>query len=409
MTEHLLHVPDALARLRNRTQPAQLGVEIVFIDQAQGRILAEDLVATLASPPFDAVAVDGWAFAHQGPESTQPLVVVPGRAAAGHPFEGALRPGQAVRVLTGAPLPLGADTVAPDEACHLIDGRLHLPPTLAAFANRRRRAEDVAPGERLLPQGHLLRPQDLGLAVQLGHATLPVFRRLRVALASSGDELREPGQALVSGAIYDSNRAILRPLLTRLGVAVTDLGILGDDAAEVARILLDVAQTHEAVVVSGGASASEADHVARTIAQHGELDLWRLAMKPGRPLALGRLGNAEIVGLPGNPVAATVAFVRFARPLLLRLAGAGWLEPQAIRLPAASRIDKRPGRTEYLRGCLIETPTGLAVACEAKQGSAMLGALSLATGLIELPAAATRIVPGDPVAWLSFTELGLTA
>ncbi len=399
-----LSVAEALVRLRERTAPAPLAMESVPIAAAAGRILGSDVAGVAPSPPFDAVAVDGWAFRHAdlvaAPEG---LHIRAGRAAAGHPFAYRLAAGEAVRVLTGAALPPGADSVAPDEICTATGGRLRVVRELAPFANRRTAGEDARAGERVLEAGRVLRPSDLGLAAQLGLTALPVRRRLRVALASSGDELRDPGTDLGPGAIYDANRTILAALLERNGFAVVDLGILADDAATVVQRLRHAAAEHDAVVVSGGVSLSEEDHVGRAIQAHGRLDLWHLRMKPGRPLALGRLDGALVVGLPGNPVAATVAFLRFARPVLLRLAGALWPEPVVLQLPAAFARAKRAGRTEYLRGRLVAGPAVMPVA---KQGSAMLTSLAAASGLIELDEACREVVPGDPVGWLSFNDLG---
>ncbi len=404
----LTTVAEALARLRARTVPADLEVETVPLAAAAGRILAHDLHATMASPPFDSIAVDGWAFAHADLAGTDGgFTVRPGRAAAGHPFPATLRRGEALRVLTGAPLPDGADSVAMDEACAVDGDRVRVPLTTPAHANRRPAGEDVQPGDRLLATGRILTPADLGLAAQLGRPALPVFRRLRVALASCGDELQQPGLPLTPGAIYDANRFVLRPVLERCGFAVTDLGVLPDDAHGVAHALHAAAATHDALVVSGGVSNGETDHVGRTLAQKGRLDVWRLAMKPGRPLALGWLDAALVIGLPGNPVAATVGAVRFARPVLLRRAGAPWLEPSALPLPAGFALTKTAGRTEYLRGQLVAGCDGPTVALLAKQGSAMLHSLSAATGLIELDDTVTRVAAGDRVRWLPFTDLGL--
>jgi molybdopterin molybdotransferase len=281
---------------------------------------------------------------------------------------------------------------------------VHLPTGLTAGTNRRRAGEDVAPGDRLLAQGRVLRPQDLGLAVQLGHATLPVVRRLKVALFSSGDELVEPGETLAAGRIPDANRPILRALLQRTGFAVDDLGILPDDADGVARRLTEAARSHHAIVVSGGAAGGDEDHIARCLARHGSVDVWRLAMKPGRPFLIGRLQRATVLGLPGNPVAATVACVRLARPLLLRLQGAPWQEPQALPLPAAFALAKPLGRTEYLRGRLVEGP---AVALIDKPGSNRVTSLAEADGLIELGPDVAAVEHGDTVAWLPLALLGL--
>jgi molybdopterin molybdotransferase len=405
------HLPagDALAMLEQRVQPA-VATETVPLAAAHGRILAETVISDRAVPGFDNVAVDGFAFAHGDLEPDRPtrLRLLEGRAAAGHPFTAHVPRGAALRVLTGAPLPAGADTVLMQEDAEL-DGRTVLiPPGIGAGANRRKAGEDIREGQAVLHSGQRLRPQDVGVAATLGRTELVVFCPLRVALFSTGDELSEPGQPLAPGATYDANRPILHGLLCGLGARVTDLGILPDRAEAVAEALAAAAAAHDAVITSGGVSRGDEDHVVRTIERLGRLHFWQIAVKPGRPLAFGQLDRCVFIGLPGNPVAAVVCFLRFTRPVLVRLAGGLWPEPRIFLVPAAFVMKKKPGRREYLRARLTQGADGrLAVQRVEREGSGILTSLAEADGLVELAEEVTRVEPGDPVAFVPFSEFGI--
>ncbi|MCS6780851.1 MAG: molybdopterin molybdotransferase MoeA [Geminicoccaceae bacterium] len=404
----LLPVPEVERRLAELARPCVAG-ERVPLAHAAGRILAEPLLAPRDVPAFDNVAVDGWAFssaslAAEGPTS---LRILAGRAAAGHPFAGEVPPGHALQALTGAPMPAGTDTVAMWEECRVEDATVVIPAGYRPRANRRKAGEDIRAGATVLAAGTRLAPQHLGIAAELGLADLPVFAPLRVALLSSGDELLEPGRPFRAGCVYDANRAMLRALLERLPCTVTDLGILPDDGPSVRRTLLEAAAGHDVIVSSAGASKGAEDHLARTVASEGELAFWQIAMKPGRPFAAGRLGRATYVGLPGNPVAAIVCFLRFARPLLLALAGAPFAPPRPVLLPAAFSFTKGAGRTELLRARLIRTQDGgLAVERIPREGSGILTSLSEADGLVELAAERTRVEPGELVPYHALAALG---
>ena len=356
-------VRAAHALLRERIAPV-VAVEQASLADAAGRCLAAPLVSPRDVPAFDNAAVDGFAFAFQpGMRAAGArLTLVSGRAAAGHPYAGELPDGAALRVLTGAVMPPGADSVALQEEATAEGGAVTIPRGLKPGANRRRAGEDVRAGQSLLAPGVRLRPQEIGLAAELGLAAVPVFARLRVALLSTGDEIVEPGSPHHVGCVYDANRPILTALLRSLPVAVTDLGIAPDDADEVRRILAAAAATHDVLLTSGGASRGDEDHVVRSVQQDGRLDFWQIAMKPGRPLAFGRLGGAVFVGLPGNPVATMVCFLLFARPVLMRLGGFAWHTPVGIPVPAAFASTKRSGRSEYLRGRLEADVDGRLVA-----------------------------------------------
>ncbi len=406
-----ISVHEALARLRAAAEPV-VGSEILPLDDAAYRVLAEPLVAPRDVPAFDNVAVDGYAFAAAAlaEAGETRLALVEGRAAAGHPFAGMVPAGRAVRVLTGAVLPAGTDTVVMEEEVRLEAGHVVVPAGYRAGANARRRGEDIAAGRTLFEAGTRLLPQHLGIAASLGRAELPVFRRLRVAVFSSGDELREPGAPFAEGAVYDANRHILKALLAPLPVTVGDLGILADREEVVREALAEAGREFDLVITSGGASRGDEDHMVRTVEALGSLHFWRVRMKPGRPIALGRVGRASFVGLPGNPVAAMVCFLLFARPLLLRLAGAAWSEPRAFPVPAAFAMRKKTGRTEFLRAHLQQREDGsLAVQRIARQGSGILTGMTEADGIVTLGEEVAEVREGDPVPFTSFAELGYAA
>jgi molybdopterin molybdotransferase len=394
--------------LRGRVVPV-VGAEHVALGDAAGRVLARPLVSPRPVPAFDNAAVDGYAFAAASQADAGPvrLSVAPGRAAAGHPAATPVPPGHAIQVLTGAMMPEGTDTVAMNEEVEATATSVTIEQPLPSFANRRRAGEDIQAGQALFEVGLVLQPQHVGVAAELGLAEVPVFQHLRVALLSSGDELREPGDALPMGGVFDANRFMLRALLRHLPVEVVDLGILPDDAEVVQAALLAAAREHHVVLTSGGASRGDEDHVVRTVEQHGRLDFWQIAMKPGRPLAFGRLDDAVTIGLPGNPVAAAVCFMRFARPVLARLAGCQWLEPRAFAVPATFEFQKKPGRTELLRARLVaDAHGGLSADLVRRQGSGILTSLTDADGLVEVGPATTSIKAGEAVRFLSFAELG---
>jgi molybdopterin molybdotransferase len=387
-----------------------VGTERRPLAACHGRILAEALVGERDVPGFDNVAVDGFAFAYgdlaQGGATR--LRLLEGRAAAGHPFAGRLPPGSALRVLTGAPLPAGADTVVMQEDVTLDGSAVVIGPGLKQGANRRRAGEDIRRGQLVLEPGLRLRPQDVGVAATLGHADLEVFRPVRVALLSSGDELLEPGAALADGATYDANRTLLQGLLAAQGCAVTDLGILPDRAEVVAEALRAAAAAHDVVLTSGGASRGDEDHVVRAVEREGRLHFWQIAVKPGRPLAFGQLGRCVFIGLPGNPVAAMVCFVYFARPVLIALGGGRWPTPRGFPVPADFAMNKKPGRREYLRARLRRGPDGrLRAERIAREGSGILTSLAEADGLVELAEPVTAVAAGDLVEFVPFSELGV--
>ncbi len=400
-------VADAVARLKDRIGPVT-GTEPVALADAAGRILSEPVVSGRTVPPFDNSAVDGYAFASAILPTDGHLRLAEGRAAAGHPFDGRVAEGAALRVLTGARMPDGTDTVAMQEDVHLSDGWVDVPTKLKTGANRRRAGEDVKAGDAILQPGIRLRPQDLAAAASVGVGRLRVYAPLTVAIFSIGDELCEPGGEAGAGQIYDSNRPMLSALLNGVGFAVTDLGILPDDAAVVRRRLGEATERHHALVTSAGASIGDEDHTVAAVRALGTLHAWQLAIKPGRPIAFGRIGDCTFVGLPGNPVAVMVCYVRIVRPMLQRLAGMDWPEPHAFPVPAAFEIDKKPGRREYWRARLALDEAGaLTVEKFPRDGSGLISSLTWADGLIEVAEDTARIERGQPVDFLPFSELGL--
>jgi molybdopterin molybdotransferase len=403
-----LPAAEALALLRARVR-AVVGAETVPLAQAHGRILAAPVTSDRDVPGFDNIAVDGFAFAHDALTRDQPtrLPLAAGRAAAGHPFGGSLPHGMALRVLTGAAMPDGADSALMQEDVRLEGDVVVIPAGVRRGANRRKAGEDMRRGQIVLQPGLRLRPQDVGVAASAGHGALEVFRPLRVALISTGDELCEPGEPLPPGATYDANRTILLGLLQGLGCEVHDFGILPDQADAVDRAMLRAAKL-DAVVTSGGASRGDEDHVVRAIERLGKLHFWQIAVKPGRPLAFGQLGACTVIGLPGNPVAAVICFLRFARPVLVALGGGRWPEPHGFAVPADFAMAKKPGRREYLRARLVDgADRALVVRRIEREGSGILTSLTEADGLVELAEDATRVERGDPVTFVPFSEFGV--
>ncbi len=408
---------DALALLRSRVNVA-VGLEDVPLGSTYGRILAETVVSERDVPSFDNVAVDGFAFAHADltssrsvPHGSARLALAEGRAAAGHPFQGTVAPGQAVRVLTGGALPDGTDTALMQEDVTIDGDHVLIPAGVKRGGNCRLAGEDMRIGQVVLKQGLRLRPQDVGVAATVGRRTLRVYRSLRVALVSSGDELREPGEPLPHGMTFDSNRTILNGLLQNLGAEVSDQGIWPDRADVVQERMHALAGEHHVIITSGGASRGDEDHMVDAIRKLGRLHFWQIAVKPGRPLAFGQLqgrqGDTIFIGLPGNPVAAVICFLLFARPMLTALAGGSWPEPNSFLVPADFSMTKKPGRREFLRACLLRNQDGQQrVRKIEREGSGILTSLTDADGLIDIAEDVMSVAPGDPVPFMPFSEFG---
>ena len=392
-----LHVDKARAAIRACLSPIT-AMERVPVREALGRVLAEDIVPSIDVPGHDNTAMDGYAlrFADLGAGDT--VLEEAGAALAGKAFAGTLRAGQCVRVTTGAVMPAGADTVVVQEVVQAKDGKIVIPPGQKAGQNVRYAGEDLKKGVAVLQPGQLLHPAELGLIASLGIGEVAVRRRVRVAFFSTGDELASIGTALKQGEVYDSNRYTLHGMLARMGVEIRDLGVVRDDPAQLEAAFRKAAEHADAIITTGGVSVGEADFVKPMMAKLGEALFWRIAMRPGRPMAFGRIGQAFLFGLPGNPVAVMVTFYQFVREALLVLGGrAGDCAPLALEASAAEPMRKVPGRTEYQRGILYRDAGGLKVKTTGQQGSGVLRSMSEANCFIVLEHERGKVVAGDTV------------
>jgi len=384
---------------------AVTGVEELPLVETSGRWLAADIIAPRNVPLHDNSAVDGYAFAAP---STGSMPVV-ARIAAGGLGTYRIEPGQAARIFTGAPMPQGADTVAMQEDCTVDGDHVTIPLDLKRGANARRAGEDVAANTAVLHSTSRLRPQDMAALASFGLPRAKVRKPVRVAILSNGDELLEPGAEIAQGQVYDSNRAMLHALLGTLPCEITDLGILPDNASLIEATLADAAKTHDVILTSGGASRGDEDHIINAIDTLGKRHLWQIAVKPGRPMSFGQIGDCIFLGLPGNPVAAFVCFLLYGRPALTVLGGGSYQEP--IRFPVAAGFEvprKKPGRREFWRGWLESGPDGRPVAHKfERDGSGLISGLRQATGLIEITESVTSVAQGELVSFLPFSEFGI--
>jgi molybdopterin molybdotransferase len=410
----LMSVEDAQALIAARV-PAMDGDEAVPLSAARGRVLAQDLVAPIPLPPFFNAAIDGWAFRHVDLDASAPTRLrEAGRVPAGHAAAQPAGGGEAIRVFTGAPMPEGTDTCVMQEDVQRDGDAILVPPGLKRGANARPAGEDVALGSVALPAGRVMGPAEIGLAAALGQARVIVRPLPRVGVFSTGDELADPGATLRAAQTHDSNRFTLLALLAGLPCVATDLGILPDDPARTAQALAAAARDHDLLLTSGGVSTGEEDHVRAAIEAGGSLVFWRLAVKPGRPAAMGVLpkagadfaaGGTPVVGLPGNPVAAVVCFLHLARPLLLRLAGAQ--DRPLPRYAAVAGFDyrKKAGRREYVRVTLRTEGAVTRAQKFPREGAGLLTSLTQSDGFAELPEDITRVAPGDAVTVLPFAGM----
>jgi molybdopterin molybdotransferase len=383
-------------------------VQAVPLNEADGRILATDILAPLPLPPFTNSAVDGYAIRSRDlPPGKEAAFPVKGRIQAGASADQAIQPGEALRIFTGAPMPDGADTVFMQEDVRIDgSGRVVLPAGLKCGANVRPAGEDIPAGHAALTAGRRLRPQDVALAAAFGLTHLDVIRPIRVAVFSTGNELVSPGSRRAVAQLFDSNRVMLMAMLTRLGCEVTDLGILRDDRTALAIGLKRVAAAHDLILTTGGVSTGEEDHVKAAVEDVGTLVLWRMAIKPGRPVAMGIIGGTPFIGLPGNPVASFVTFVHVVRPTVLALAGAtpARLVPMPVR--AAFTYKKKIARREYVRVNLRRAGDGVLEATKfPREGAGLLSSLVDTDGLVELGEEITQVEPGQTVGFLSYASL----
>lgn len=392
-----LAVTEALARMLAAVTPVP-EVESVPIRAALGRILARDVSSDRNVPAATNSAMDGYAVAAADlPQSGDRELDVIGTAWAGRPFAGTLSAGQAVRIMTGAVLPAGADTVLIQERVQRNGDRVRVGCDTRRGENVRAAGEDIAAGARVLVAGSRLVPADIGLLASLGIGVVDVQRRVRVAFFSTGDELRSIGAELGPGDVYDSNRYTLHGMLTRLGADIVDLGVVRDDKAALEAAFV-AAATADAIITSGGVSVGEADFVKEILQKTGQVEFWKVAMKPGRPLAFGRVQGAWFFGLPGNPVSVMVTFYQFVQPALRRLMGESAPAPLRFRVRCATRLKKRPGRVEFQRGVLEPDGSGvLVVRKTGAQGSGILSSMAHGNCFIILPMESTGVEPGAMV------------
>ncbi|MBP5990436.1 MAG: molybdopterin molybdotransferase MoeA [Piscinibacter sp.] len=401
---------EFIARLVPRVQ----AVEKLAIRSALGRVLASDVISTIAVPAHDNSAMDGYAL--RGSELAaggDTVLTVAGTGFAGAQFDGSVAPGQCVRIMTGAVMPAGLDTVVPQEFTRVEGDRVIVPAgAVRRGDNRRCAGEDLAKGEAALKAGRVLRPADLGLLASLGQAEVPVLRRLRVAFFSTGDELRSIGEPLPEGCVYDSNRYTLWGMLQRLGVDLIDMGVVRDDPVALEAAFRQAAQDADAVITSGGVSVGEADHTKQVMKTLGDVLFWRIAMRPGRPMAIGRISSgghdAILFGLPGNPVAVMVTFYAFVRDALLAMSGATPQPLPMLRAASTQAIRKKAGRTEYQRGIVTrsaDSASGWQVEITGAQGSGILRSMSVANGLVVLGHEQGNVAAGELVDVLPFDGL----
>ena len=403
--------------------------EEVGIFEALGRVLAADVISPISVPPHDNSAMDGYAFdgAQLAPGAALTLKVT-GTALAGKAWSGTVQPGECVKIMTGAIMPAGLDTVVPQEFTTLVGDQVTIPShVLQAGDNRRHLGEDLLQGQPALQKGELLTPAALGLVASLGIKTVPVLRRLKVAYFSTGDEILSLGEPPREGAVYDSNRYTVFGLLTQLGCQVTDMGVVRDQPEALEAAFVQAALQADAIITSGGVSVGEADFTKAMMKKLGDVAFWKIAMRPGRPMAVGHIireklasrsyaksagsaggpphgaGNAVLFGLPGNPVAVMVTFLAFVRPALLRMMGCTRSAPPLLKAVSTEAIRKKPGRTEYQRGIVSTASDGsLQVATTGNQGSGVLSSMVRANGLIVLQHGQGDVAAGDTVSVMMF-------
>lgn len=394
-------VNEFLARL---VEPVAQTEELPLFD-ALDRVLAQDVISPVSVPPHDNSAMDGWAFAGSQLRPNAPLTLPSvGTALAGKAWQGTVGAGQCVRIMTGAIMPAGLDTVVPQEFVKTEGDLITIPPgLLQAGDNRRFKGEDVMQGQPALRRGTRLSPAALGLAASLGIPTVTVWRRLKVAYFSTGDEILSLGEAPREGAVYDSNRYTVFGLLKRLGIEVLDYGVVGDSPDKLEATFRHAAAAADAIITSGGVSVGEADYTKTMMKKLGDVAFWRIAMRPGRPMAVGRIGKSVLFGLPGNPVAVMVTFLAFVRPALMQMMGCAATPAPLLRARSQEAMRKKPGRTEYQRGIVSAAPDGtLQVRTTGNQGSGVLSSMVQGNGLIVLHHGQGSVAVGDEVDVMMF-------
>jgi molybdopterin molybdotransferase len=399
-----LRMTDANAFIEQLVTPV-LGVEMLPLRQCAGRVLAEDVISGMAVPAHDNSAMDGYAFDGAALEGQATLQLrVAGTALAGKAWAGRLQSGECLKVMTGAILPEGLDTVVPHELVRADGDQIHIPAQrLQPGDNRRLRGEDMQLGGIALLKGERLAPAAIGMAASLGLTSLPVVRRLKVAYLSTGDEIQSPGEVLREGAVFDSNRYTVTSLLDRLGCEVLELGVVRDEPAALEAAFRAAAEQADVIISSGGVSVGEADFTKGMMAKLGDVAFWRIAMRPGRPFALGRIGTTTLFGLPGNPVAVMVTFMALVRPALLKMMGTTHKPLPLLQAHSEEFMRKQAGSTECQRGVVSTGPDGrLQVRTTGNQGSGVLSSMVQANGLIVLDHEQGDVAVGDLVSVMMF-------
>lgn len=402
--QDLMPIDEALDLLQQKANPLQ-ETELIDLVDANGRVLAESIVSTINVPPHDNSAMDGYAvrYGDFDKQDNQPFEISQ-RICAGD-IGAPLKARAVARIFTGAPIPEGADTVIMQERCIVSNGTMTSGKLIKKGSNIRRAGEDIAIGDTLLCAGHQLKPQDMGLIASVGIGSVPVYRRLRVGIFFTGDELQEPDTILGAGKIYNANRYILRGLLENLNCDIVDLGIIEDSLEATQQAMLNAAEQTDLVMTSGGVSVGEEDYVRVALELLGQLEMWRINIKPGKPFTFGRVGYTPFLGLPGNPVSVFATFALFARPYILAKQNSNNAQAQFFQIAANFNWDKKGTRCEYLRVRLIKDQSGKeTLNLYPHQGSGVLSSVSWANGLVMIPPE-TTVQKGDKVDYIPFSEL----
>ncbi|MCW8932527.1 MAG: molybdopterin molybdotransferase MoeA [Gammaproteobacteria bacterium] len=398
-TNHFLSVSDVQKRIISDIKAVK-GTEKIDLRQALGRVLAKDIIATFNTPPCDNSGMDGYAFKSTDINDQSTLTLkVAGQSFAGHPYKGEVAPGEAIRIMTGAQVPNGVDTIVMQEHTEKNDEQNVTITTIPKpYANVRKAGDDLKTGQTFLSKGKKLSPTDLAFLATQGIAEVSVSRKIRVAFFSTGDELRSIGETLNEGDIYDSNRYSLYGLLKNLDVEMIDMGVIPDDREAIEEAFITASELADTVITSGGVSVGEADFVKETLEKLGKINFWKISMKPGKPLAFGTIGNSLFFGLPGNPVAVIATFYQFVQPALKRMKGQDIVLPLTVKAKTTELLKKRPGRTDFQRGIMEQSDSGeLTVKNAGTQASHVLTAMSRANCFIVIPAESSSIEVGEMV------------
>lgn len=410
-TDGLMRLEEALDRLTQSVQPIS-ETEKVSLEACLGRVLSETIVSPINVPSHDNSAMDGYALRLKDLDNNDTLPLA-GQSFAGHPFQGKLPSGHCIRIMTGASVPKDTDTVIMQEQTEAIAETINSKSSIRFLKkpekegnNVRRAGEDIAEGQQVLVKGRRLKPQDIGLLASLGIALVPVFRQLTVAVFSTGDELRLPGEQLGEGDIYDSNRFVVKAMLNKMDIQIIDLGRIPDDKDKLRSAFQQADKQADAVITSGGVSVGEADYTKGILDELGETGFWKLAIKPGKPFAFGKLPNSYFFGLPGNPVSATVTFQQLAAPALRHMMNQSPESRVELSLKNDSALKKKPGRRDFQRGVLTQNPDGeLEVCSTGSQGSGILSSMSQSDCYIVLPEEQGNVAAGEQVRVQLFDEL----